>query len=190
MGNETFAAETPDHLTVVANRRIKPGHEAAFEQAMRSFVEFTLSAPGHRGIIVLRPAPGSRDYTVVDQFSDERARHEFKSSAEYQDWMRRLGELTEGDLRIEELSGLEGWFTLPEQASLATPPKYKMAVATFLGVFPVAMTLNLSLAPAIRSWPFLLSNAVFNAGMVTLLTWVVMPLVTRALRAWLFPQRA
>ena len=76
MGNETFAARTPDHLTVVVNRRIKSGHEAAFEQAMRSFVEFALSAPGHQGIIVLRPAPGRGDYTVVDQFSDERSRRE------------------------------------------------------------------------------------------------------------------
>jgi len=57
----------------------------------------------------------------------------------YQEWMNRLGELTEGDARIEELSGLEGWFTLPEHAGLAKPPKYKMALATFLGVFPVAI---------------------------------------------------
>lgn len=135
MGNETFSAETTDHLTVVVNRRIKPGHEAAFEQTMRSFVEFALSAPGHQGIIVLRPAPGLRDYTVVDQFSDERSRREFKSSTEYQVWMRRLGELTEGDPRIEELSGLEGWFTLPEHTSLAAPPKYKAALAIILIAF-------------------------------------------------------
>ena len=86
-----------------------------------------------------------------------------KQPAQYQDWMGRLGELTEGDPRIEELSGLEGWFTLPEDPGLARPPKYKMALATFLGVFPVAMGLNLTLGPAIRSWPFILSNAIFNA---------------------------
>ena len=60
-----------------------------------------------------------------------------------------------------------------------------MAVATFLGVFPVAMILNLSLGRAIRSWPFVISSALFNACMVVLLTWVVMPLVTRALQGWL-----
>jgi hypothetical protein len=62
-----------------------------------------------------------------------------------------------------------------------------MAVATFLGVFPVAMGLNLFLGPAIRSWPFVFSNALFNLCVVTLLTWVVMPLVTRLLHRWLHP---
>ena len=60
-----------------------------------------------------------------------------------------------------------------------------MAAATFLGVFPVAMVLNLTLGPVIRSWPFIVSNAVFNACVVALLTWVVMPIVTRILRRWL-----
>ncbi len=63
-----------------------------------------------------------------------------------------------------------------------------MAVATFLGVFPVAMGLNLTLGPLIGSWPFIISNAVFNACVVALLTWVVMPLVTRLLHGWLHPQ--
>jgi antibiotic biosynthesis monooxygenase (ABM) superfamily enzyme len=174
-------------LTVVVNRRIKPGREVEFEQAMRSFVQFALDFPGHRGINILRPAAGGRDYIVVDRFSDEAARCSFKTSPEYREWMNQLGELTEGDPRIEELSGLEGWFTLPEDAGLAKPPKYKMAIATFLGVFPVAMLLNLGLGPVIRSWNFLLSNAVFNACVVILLTWVVMPLLTRALHRWLFP---
>ena len=178
----------PDELTVVVKRRIKLGREAEFEQAMRSFVQFALAFPGHRGISVLRPSGGSRDYIVVDKFADERARGSFKASSQYQEWMNRLGKLTEGDPRIEELSGLEGWFTLPEDPGLARPPKYKMAMATFLGVFPVAMGLNLTLGRVIRSWPFVLGNAIFNACVVVLLTWVVMPLVTRMLHHWLFPQ--
>ena len=60
-----------------------------------------------------------------------------------------------------------------------------MAIATFLGVFPVAMVLNLTLGPAISSWNFFLRTAVFNACVVALLTWVVMPVVTRLLRGWL-----
>jgi antibiotic biosynthesis monooxygenase (ABM) superfamily enzyme len=64
-----------------------------------------------------------------------------------------------------------------------------MAVATFLGVFPVAMTLNVTLGPVIRSWNFVLSNALFNACVVAGLTWVVMPLVTRLLSGWLHPRR-
>ena len=62
-----------------------------------------------------------------------------------------------------------------------------MAIATFIGVFPVATILNLTLGPAIRPWNFLLSNAVFNACVVALLTWVVMPLITRVLQRWLHP---
>jgi antibiotic biosynthesis monooxygenase (ABM) superfamily enzyme len=54
-------------LTVVVKRRIRSGREAEFEQTMRSFVQFALAFPGHRGISVLRPAAGSRDYIAVDK---------------------------------------------------------------------------------------------------------------------------
>jgi hypothetical protein len=50
---------------------------------------------------------------------------------------------------------------------------------------PVIMTLALTLGPLIRSWNFVLNNLVFNACVVALLTWVVMPLITRALHGWL-----
>ena len=60
-----------------------------------------------------------------------------------------------------------------------------MAIVTFLGVFPVATVLSLTLGPAIRSWNLIFNNAVFNACVVTLLTWIVMPVITRALHGWL-----
>jgi len=177
-----------DALTVVVSRRIKPGREAEFEESMRNFVQFAMTFPGHRDISILRPAEGGRDYIVVDKFSDVGSRNNFKSSPPYRQWMNRLGEFTDGDSRIEELSGLEGWFTRSEDIRLAKPAKYKMALATFLGVFPVAMILTLTLGPMIRPWPFVLSSPAFNASVVILLTWVVMPLVTRLLHPWLFPK--
>ena len=60
-----------------------------------------------------------------------------------------------------------------------------MAIATYLGVVPVIMALSLTLGPLLRSWNFILNNLVFNAFVVALLTWVVMPLITRILRRWL-----
>jgi len=54
-------------ITVVVRRRVKPGHEAEFETAMREFIGFALASPGHLDIHVLRPAAtGPADYTVVD----------------------------------------------------------------------------------------------------------------------------
>jgi len=60
-----------------------------------------------------------------------------------------------------------------------------MAIATYLGVVPVVMGLALTLGLLTHSWNFVLNNLVFNAFVVALLTWVVMPLITRAMKGWL-----
>lgn len=176
-----------DGLTVVVHRTIKPGREPEFEAAMRQFVHFALGFPGHRGIHVIRPGTATGAYTVVDRFADADSRHAFTSSPEYGQWMQRLGELTQGAPDIQELSGLEGWFSRPG-APLQTPPRYKMALATFIGVCLVIAFLNLVLSPFIGNWPYLPNLLVFNACVVTLLTWVVMPVLTRIMRGWLFKQ--
>jgi antibiotic biosynthesis monooxygenase (ABM) superfamily enzyme len=178
----------PDAITVSITRMAKPGCEAEFERALHDFVQRSLSLPGQHGVHIMRPAPGSnsREYGIIRKFANRDALSAFRTSPEYLEWNQLAAELTEGAGRTEELCGLESWFTLPG-AALRPLPKWKMAVATFLGVFPVAMVLNLTLGPVIRSWNFMLSNAVFNAGVVSLLTWVVMPLITRALHGWLHP---
>jgi len=176
-----------DRLTVVVARRIRAGKEDEYERTMRDFVSWSLSQPGHEGLHVLRPGPGERDYTVVARFRDEASRRAFTAAPEYARWMQRLGELTEGDARIQELTGLEGFVSLPGRA-LRRPPAWKLAVATFLGVFPTALVLGRVLAPHLELLPLLVSSVLFNAAMVALLTWVVMPLVTRVLNGWLFPQ--
>ena len=83
---------------------------------------------------------------------------------------------------MRDLHGLEAFF---RGNGAYPPPRWKMAFATYLGVLPVVMLLALTLGQLLRSWNFILNNVVFNACVVVLLTWVVMPLITRALHAWL-----
>lgn len=177
-------------ITVSITRTVKPGCEADFERALHEFVQRSLALPGQMGVHIMRPAPGSgsREYGVIRKFASRDALMQFRTSPEYLEWNELAVDLTEGNARIEELTGLESWFTLPG-APLRALPKWKMAIATFLGVFPVAMILNLILGPAIRPWPFIVSSAVFNACVVALLTWVVMPLITRLLHGWLHRDR-
>src|SRR5437667_8416874 len=172
----------PIHIAIT--RRVRPGCEAEFQQALREFFQNSFAHGGVWGASMLTPPPGSdtREYGILRTFASEQERDSFYESPMFKAWDERARTLTEGEPVYRPLTGLEAWFRSPHNP----PPRWKMAVATFLGVFPVAMILNLTLAPAIRSWNFILGNAVFNACVVALLTWVVMPLITRALHGWLY----
>jgi hypothetical protein len=175
-----------ESIQVAIMRTVKPGCEAEFEKALHNFVRKSLALSGQLGVNIIRPAPGgsSRQYGIIRKFANRDALIAFRASPEYLEWNQLAVELTEGSGRVEELCGLESWFTLPGE-SFAPLPKWKMAIATYLGVLPVVMLLALTLGQLIRSWNFILNNVVFNAGVVALLTWVVMPLITRALHGWL-----
>jgi antibiotic biosynthesis monooxygenase (ABM) superfamily enzyme len=171
----------PIHIAIT--RRVRPGCEAEFQQALREFLQTSFAHGGVWGASMLTPLPGSdsREYGILRTFANEQERDAFYGSPLFKAWEERARTLTEGEAVYRQLHGLEAWFRSPH----TPPPRWKMAAATFLGVFPVAMVLNLTLGPVIRSWPFIISNAVFNACVVALLTWVVMPLVTRILHRWL-----
>jgi antibiotic biosynthesis monooxygenase (ABM) superfamily enzyme len=173
-------------VTVSITRTVKAGHEAEFERALHDFVQRSLVLPGQLGVHVMRPVPGSssREYGIVRKFGSREDLAAFRESPEFLDWTRLAADLTEGSQSYDELCGLESWFTPPGSA-LVPLPRWKMALATFLGVYPVASLLGLTLAPAIHSWPVALRNAAFNACVVVLLTWFVMPLITRLLHPWL-----
>ena len=174
-------------IQVAIVRTVRAGCEAEFEKALHAFVERSLALSGQLGVHVIRPVPGSgsRQYGIIRRFADRESLAAFRESPEYLEWNQIAMDLTEGNGRVEELCGLESWFTLSGE-TLQPLPQWKMAIATYLGVLPVVMALALSLGPFLRSWNFVLSNIVFNALVLALLTWVVMPLTTRALHRWLY----
>jgi antibiotic biosynthesis monooxygenase (ABM) superfamily enzyme len=181
-----------DHpVTVVVRRRTKPGCEAEFEAAMRDFVAFALSSPGNRGINVLRSDEAHpREYTVVDRFADGASRRDFTSSSAYHEWMVRLRTLTEEDPHIEETGGLSGWFTLPGHPAAGPPPPIKMAFTTFLGVYPLTSILPRLGGRLLHGLHPLIINVFVTGLIVILLTWVIMPNLTRLFRPWLFPSKS
>src|SRR6266404_3896385 len=179
--NMTASAQ-PIHVAIT--RRIKPGREQEFQTALKEFFARSLAESGVHGAAMLVPPPGSgsAEYGIIRSFANAAKRDAFYSSPLYREWKKLVAPLSDGEPEARELHGLEAFF---RQDSPSPPPRWKMAIATYLGVVPVIMTLALTLAPLIRSWNFVLYNLVFNACVVVLLTWVVMPLITRALRGWL-----
>jgi antibiotic biosynthesis monooxygenase (ABM) superfamily enzyme len=172
----------PIHVAIT--RRIKPGREQEFQTALKEFFAHSLSHSGVQGAAMLVPPPGSSstEYGILRSFAGIAERDAFYASPLYLDWKKRVAPLSDGEPETHELHGLEAFF---RQENSAPPPRWKMAIATYLGVVPVIMTLALTLGPLIRSWNFVLYNLCFNACVVALLTWVVMPLITCALHAWL-----
>ena len=174
----------PIHIAIT--RRIKPGHETEFQEALRDFFKTSFAQIGVHGASMLVPPPGSSspEFGILRTFANAQERDTFYASSMFKSFDERVKPLTEGGPLRRQLTGLEAWFRSPQNP----PPRWKMAIATYLGVVPVIMGLSLTLGPLVRSWNFVLNNLVFNACVVALLTWVVMPLITRILHRWLHPK--
>lgn len=173
-------------IHVAITRRVIPGHEAEFEDALRGFLQASFDHDSVMGANMITPAPGSnsREYGILRTFLSEQERDAFYQSPMFAAWEERARTMTEGEPQYRQLHGLEAFFYTPH-----TPvPRWKMAVATFLGVFPTSQFLGLTVGRWTHGWPVPLGGILFALLMVALLTWVVMPLVTRLLHRWLHPQ--
>ena len=174
----------PIHVAIT--RHVRPGCESEFQQALLEFLQASFSHSAVLGANLLVPPPGStsREFGILRTFASEGERDEFYNSPLFKTWEERARTLTEGEPVYRQLHGLEAWFRSPS----TPPPRWKMAVATLLGVYPTSLLLGVTVGEVFGAWPFLARSLIISICMVALLTWIVMPLVTRLIRGWLSPQ--
>jgi uncharacterized protein len=176
-------------VTTTVTRRIKPGHEAAYEAFLAGISGAAQGFPGYLGVEVFRPIPGGQggEYRTVYRFDSPAHLRAWLDSKERAGWLQQAEPHVAGPMRTEFLTGLEGWFTLPTQPGVAPPPRYKMVILTWVTIFPLITLIVVATAPLIGRLPLVVRLGVTTLVTVSLMTWVVMPRVTRLLRGWLYP---
>ena len=174
-------------ITTAVTRRVKPGHEAAYEEFLEGIIAAASRYPGHLGVEVFRPSAGDGEYRIVYRFDDRTHLRRWLDSDEHAAWLERAEPHVIGPMRTSFLTGLESWFTLPDRPGAPPPPPYKMALLTWITIFPLITLVVLALNPILTGLPLVPRLAITTGVTVPLMTWLVMPRVTRALRGWLFP---
>lgn len=175
-------------VTVSVTRRAKPGREEEFERFLSGVIRAASRQPGHLGANVLRPSePGDRTYRLIFKFDRESNLRRWEESEERQAWLARADELGEGVPERRVVTGLEGWFSLPRQRVVAPPPRRKMVLVAWLGVYPLITAISFFLGPVLAALPLPLRTMLLSGIMLPTMFYAVMPVMTRLFRRWLYP---
>jgi antibiotic biosynthesis monooxygenase (ABM) superfamily enzyme len=175
-------------VTTTVTRRVKPGHEPFYEQFLTGINAAASQFPGHLGVEVFRPESATAgDYRIVYRFDTGDHLRAWLDSDERAAWLQRAEPHVIGPMRTRFVTGLESWFTLPDRPSIPPPPPYKMAVLTWITIFPLITLVVIAMDPLLEKLDLVPRLAVTTAVTVPIMTWLVMPRVTRLLRSWLYP---
>lgn len=175
------------HVTAVITHRVRSGREAGYEEWIKGIAADARQFEGHLGVNILRPQTGgSSDYVIVLQFDSCPHLDTWLNSDVRKGWIDRVQPLIQEQESIQVLTGLEGWFQLPKQIAPAAPKRYKQAISVWVGVMIVSLFVHPLLAPVMQYLPWPLRVAVSAAITVSLLSYVIMPRLTRWFKSWLF----
>jgi uncharacterized protein len=175
-------------ITTTVMRRVKPGHEPFYEQFLEGIIAAASGFSGHLSVEVFRPESVSAgEYRVVYRFDSAEHLRAWLDSDEHKAWLERAEPHVIGPMRTQFMTGLETWFTVPGRPATPPPPQYKMALVTWITIFPLITLVVIVLGPLLKGIALVPGLAITTAVTVPIMTWLVMPRVTRLLRGWLYP---
>ena len=180
--NASSAPTEGVHLAITV--KVREGKEEEFDQALTQFIRESTDFRGVTGVHVQRPAgeQGSREFAIVRSFLSEEHRRHFYDDALYQKYEAATAALREEPPVFRALHGMEAFF---RGGPGAPPPRWKMALVTWMGVFPASVLWSRTVGSQLT-----MLHPVAVTGVVTLLVvatvvWCVMPWLTKAMRPWL-----
>lgn len=178
-------AEPSQPVIRVARRRARPGCEPAYEALIGGMLQDVQAFPGFIGAEIIPPASEGGDHQTILRFETQEGLDAWDESPQRQEWHARLEAVAEGTPDYQVLTGLEAWFARPAIGGHKPPQRWKMAIVTWLGIWPIVMVLQLFLNPLIEGLPFVPRVAIFTVFVVAMTTYLVMPQLVRLFRPWL-----
>ncbi|HET8858148.1 MAG TPA: hypothetical protein VFM28_11530 [Nitrososphaeraceae archaeon] len=195
--DDNNADKHPNPVTVIVKRIAKKDKIKEFEEWLSGISKEVSKQEGSMGIDIIRPTGDNKsklEYVVIFRFNNYDNLAKWEKSPIRNEWLQKGRKLIEADPDVQKLTGLEFWFTpyFKDESSpmipLQPPTRYKMVIVTI----PVISILLLTLVPQIHfftemlSIPFPIRLVIAITITVLLMTYVIMPLLTKLLKSWLF----
>ncbi len=172
-----------DPVTAVSSVLVRDGAHDEYRQRHDQLVTELDRFPGFLRSELFQPVPGVQDETVVVlSFATRPDLERWLASDERRTALATLEHLVEGDRTLNVVGGFAGWFA----GGGASPVRrWKQALVVLAALYPTALLLGLVLRSVAPDLPRALMTLAGNVLGVAVLTWLVMPPLTRVLDGWL-----
>ncbi|MDX2219287.1 MAG: antibiotic biosynthesis monooxygenase [Burkholderiales bacterium] len=184
-------------VTVVVTRRVKPGREREYEAWLQQLQVEARSLPGYLGVTTQRPAStgpdnrGAGEYVSVIRFATLADLRAFEDSEMRARHLAQVADLVEADALWQQITGLEFWFTPPPGTVVAQPSRARMALVMIIVVFGLVLSIGSMVNSAAELLPvpvpYPLRLLITITLEVLLMTYWLMPQITRRLARWIYP---
>lgn len=193
-------------VTVVVTRIAKKDRIREFEEWMDGIIHEAMRFEGHMGVNVIRPSDLSNpEYIIIFRFNTFENLARWENSEARREWIAKSKEVAEGEPVVEKQTGLEIWFTPRSRSGVSikgdnasststrtapiAPPRYKMAIVITAVIFVLVSILLPQIRQLTAGLHIHLSTFLGVVIMVLLMTYVIMPSITRLLGPWLSKKR-
>jgi uncharacterized protein len=177
-----------ESVTVVVTRRVKSGYESQYENWLKRLLEDAKSMKGYIGATVQKPAPGTTEYTSIFRFDNVENLRNFEESEIRARYLREVVDYVESDAIWKKFSGLEFWFSPPKGTIVPQPSRFRMALVMIIVVYGLVISIGQLVAMLVGDViPSYVRLFVTISIEIFLMTFVLMPHLTKLLAKWIYP---
>jgi antibiotic biosynthesis monooxygenase (ABM) superfamily enzyme len=180
-------------ITISITRTVDPERAKEVAAWARAGQDLLSASPGYLGSGWIRPDPTSPQWHMLFRFADAESLAGWEASPERAWWVASAHGLVE-DSHMERRTGIEGWFDEPSSVEVidpgsahipVVPPRWKQMLSIFVVFYPLSLGANALWGTLLAGWPLWLRVLVSVVTVTPIMTYLALPLVTRALRPWL-----
>lgn len=192
--NDVMPSPVSNPVTTSVTRHVDPSRTSemlAWVQAGTSLAE---RFDGFLGSGWVRPSEESPEWHMLYRFASVDALAAWEASPQRAWWLEAAQGRIEAT-RVERRTGIEGWFDQPVTAQATSaeaspapmaPPRWKQMVTIFVVFFPLSLAANFLLGRTpIAHWALPLRVLLTVMVMTPLMTYVLLPWITRKMAWWL-----
>ncbi len=170
-------------VTGIASFRLTDEGLNHFDDVYFRFVEAMSMFPGFLRSERFEEIKGEQEDTIVTfSFGSREQLDQWLHSDVRRDLSTELAPFLQSDRTVNVVGGFGGWFDRPDQP---TVKRWKQASLVLLGLYPTALAITTIRNSFLPKYGMFADVLIGNVAGVALLTWIVMPVLTRVFDNWL-----